>query len=268
MIVKHGAARRPDPDRHDLRPGPRPAARRRHPHRVHVLPARPRPVHDPGDPEPGLPGDHGRGHAGGLLHRDRQHGRRHPVRRGRPEGEAVTCDRQCGARCVTGPSGVPASRSGDLRVALPDRRRPGQGGRRGLVQPGARQDAGHRRRVGLGQERDQPGHHGPAPRQQRADQRPDLARRRGAGRRRPGPGARAARQQDGDDLPGSAVGAAPLLHGGRADRRGLPGPQQGQQEGGPAARRSSCWTGSASRSPRPGSTTTRTSSPAACGSGR
>ena len=39
------------------------------------------------------------------------------------------------------------------------------------------------------------------------------------------------------------------------------------QEGGPQARRSRCSTGSASRSPRPGSTTTRTSSPAACGSG-
>ncbi len=34
--------------------------------------------------------------------------------------------------------------------------------------------------------------------------------------RDPGPGARAARQQDGDDLPGPAVRPAPLLHGGRS----------------------------------------------------
>ena len=40
-----------------------------------------------------------------------------------------------------------------------------------LVQPRARPHARHRRRVGLGQERDQPRHHGPAPRHQRADQR-------------------------------------------------------------------------------------------------
>ena len=61
---------------------------------------------------------------------------------------------------------------------------------------------------GSGQERDQPGHHGPAP---------AAARRRSPGRSGstarnwsalPGPGARAARQQDGDDLPGPAVRAA------------------------------------------------------------
>ena len=37
---------------------------------------------------------------------------------------------------------------------------------------------------------------------------------------------------------------------------------------GPHSARSTCWTGSASRSPTSGSTTTRTSSPAACGSAR
>ena len=42
----------------------------------------------------------------------------------------------------------------------------------------------------------------------------------------PGAGAQAARQEDGDDLPGPAVGDAPVLHGRRADRRGLPGAQR------------------------------------------
>ena len=41
--------------------------------------------------------------------------------------------------------------------ALPDRRRPGQGRGRVLVHPRARPDARHRRRVRLGQVRDQPG---------------------------------------------------------------------------------------------------------------
>src|SRR5487761_1075392 len=83
------SAGRAHPDPHDLRVGPGPAARRRDHHRGHVLPARARPVHHPGDPDPGLPGGHGRGDAGGLLHRHRQHGRGHPVRGRRPPGEDV-----------------------------------------------------------------------------------------------------------------------------------------------------------------------------------
>ena len=39
-------------------------------------------------------------------------------------------------------------------------------------------------------------------------------------------GARAARQADGDDLPGPALGDAPLLHGRPPDHRGLPGAQR------------------------------------------
>ena len=88
-------------------------------------------------------------------------------------------------------------------------------------------------------------------------------------RRRPGAGAPAARQQDGDDLPGPAVRDAPVLHGGptRSSRRtGCTTTSRKK-----AARRSTpstCSAGSASRSRPRGSTTTRTSSPAACGSAR
>ncbi len=54
---------------------------------------------------------------------------------------------------------------------------------------------------------------------------------------RPDPGAGAARRQDGDDLPGSAVLAASLLHGGRPDHRGVPGPPpRGDEAAGPPAR--------------------------------
>ena len=60
----------------------------------------------------------------------------------------------------------------------------------------------------------------------------------------------------------------PFYTVGAADRRGVPGAQQGQQEGAAAARRRACSTGSASRSPQRGSTTTRTSSPAGCASAR
>ena len=42
---------------------------------------------------------------------------------------------------------------------------------------------------------------------------------------------------DGDDLPGPAVGDAPVLHGRQPDRGGLPRPQQRQQVGGEEARR-------------------------------
>ena len=78
-------------------------------------------------------------------------------------------------------------------------------------------------------------------RQQRADQRArsgSTARNWSAAA--PDRVPRAARQQDGDDLPGPAVLAAPVLHGRRPDRRGLPGPQQGDQEAGPRSTRSRC----------------------------
>ena len=56
--------------------------------------------------EPGPAGDPRRDHAGRVLHRDRQHGRGHPVRRGGPESEAT--DGQ-----------APCSRSVDLRIHFP-----------------------------------------------------------------------------------------------------------------------------------------------------
>ena len=125
--------------------------------------------------------------------------------------------------------------------ALPDRGRPGQVRGRHLVPAGARQDARHRRRVRLRQvasprwriwactsAADEAAH---------ADQRRDLAGRRGTGLRAEPEQVRQLRgQQDGDDLPGPAVGDAPVLHGRRADHRGLPGAQQGQQGGRPQAR--------------------------------
>ena len=80
--------------------------------------------------------------------------------------------------------------------------------------------------------------------------------------------AHAARQEDGDDLPGSAVGDAPVLHGRRPDHRGLPDPPRRHARRSPASTRSTCSTGSASRSRTGGWTATRTSSPAACGSAR
>ena len=54
--------------------------------------------------------------------------------------------------------------------------------------------------------------------------------------RRPGRGAQAARPRDGDDLPGPAVRAAPVLHDRPADRGGVPRPPQRRQEDRPQAR--------------------------------
>lgn len=64
------------------------------------------------------------------------------------------------------------------------------------------------------------GHPRAAPGDPRPGVRVDLPRRPGAARDRRRGAAPAARQQDGDDLPGPAVGDAPLLHGGQSDRRG------------------------------------------------
>ena len=61
--------------------------------------------------------------------------------------------------------------------------------------------------------------------------------------------ARAARPQDGDDLPGPALGPAPLLHDRVADRRGHPGaPSRHEQESGQGAGRRDARTG---RHPQP-----------------
>ena len=100
------------------------------------------------------------------------------------------------------------------------------------------------------------------------DHRPDPARRRGPGQRQPRARPRAARGQDGDDLPGPAHLAAPLLLGRRPDHGGLPGAQQGHQAGRPQARRRHARPGRHPATRRSASMTTRTSSPAACASAR
>ncbi len=70
-----------------------------------------------------------------------------------------------------------------------------------------------------------------------------------------------------DDLPGRAGRPAPVLPGRRPAGRGvLRAPPGVPPSATPGAGRSRCSTGSASRSPTAASTTTRTSSPAACGS--
>ena len=81
-------------------------------------------------------------------------------------------------------AGAPAPTARGARVsrrarpagALPHRRRRGQGRRRPVLPARTRQAAGHRGRVGLRQERDQPVDHGPA----QARRREDLAARSGS----------------------------------------------------------------------------------------
>ena len=202
------------------------------------------------------------------------------VRRDRPEGEVgvsrvdVSCrggamseDVLAGGAPTAAREAVVPGRARPAR-ALPHRRRRRQVGRRPVVPPGTGQAARHRGGVGLRQERDQPGDHGAAQGGRGGDLRRDLVGRHRARVGRPGDRAQAARQDDGDDLPGPAVGDAPVLHGGRADRRGVPAAPRRQQEGGAQA-------GGGTARPRrdpaaadAGSTTTRTSSPAACGSAR
>ena len=136
---------------------------------------------------------------------------------------------------------------------LPDPGRPGQVGGRRLVQCRAGPHPGHRRRVGLREERHQPRHHGPAPGHPGADHRAHPAGRRGTGRGPADPDPGAARRQDGDDLPGSAVLAASLLHGGQPDHRGVPGPPpRGDQAAGPPARRRHAGPGRHPGARRPG----------------
>ena len=126
--------------------------------------------------------------------------------------------------------------------ALPDRDGAGQGRRRPLLRRSTRGETlGDRRRVRLRQVGDQPGH----PRPAQGHARPRSPARSGSTARSwsvadDEDDARAARRQDGDDLPGPAVVAAPVLHGRRPDRRGLPGAQRRLQGGGPASARSRC----------------------------
>ena len=101
---------------------------------------------------------------------------------------------------------------------LPHRGRPGQERRRPLASTRRGRDPRHRRRVGLGQVGDQPGHPGPA----QGLAAPRSPARSGSTARNssaPEGEMRALRgERDGDDLPGSAVVDAPVLHGRRADR--------------------------------------------------
>ncbi|CAA9278181.1 MAG: Oligopeptide transport ATP-binding protein OppD, partial [uncultured Acidimicrobiales bacterium] len=110
---------------------------------------------------------------------------------------------------------------------LPDRRRGAGGGQRRVLRGAQERGAGHRRRVGVRQERDLDGH----PRPPAADgqgQRPHLVRGQrpaGAARSRP---AEAAGGPDLHGLPGRPGLAEPGVHRGQPDRRsrqGSPGHQ-------------------------------------------
>ena len=76
------------------------------------------------------------------------------------------------------------------------------------------------------------------------------------------------RRADRHDLSGADDLAQPGLHDRLADRRGDPPASAGRQAQKPATGRSRCCTRSRFPSRSSGSTSTRTSSPAACGSGR
>ena len=170
------------------------------------------------------------------LRRRLQPGRRPALRRHRPESASEVTIHQTAPHGAPAAGGAPPPRGRGPPGALLHRRRPGQVRRRAVLPPRAGPDPRHRGGVGLGQVGDEHGRDGPAHRQERPHLRLDPARRPGAGRSRQRRRARAARQEDGDDLPGPAVGDAPLLHGRQPDHRGLPDPQQGLQEGRPPAR--------------------------------
>ena len=125
------------------------------------------------------------------VHHHRQPDRRPAVRRRRPEG----AHRHELSRTTSSSSRTPGRgrrsrrrapalpRRAGPAGALPDRRRRGEVRRRAVVPARARQDAGHRRRVRLRQERDQPVDHGSAQGGHRADHRRDPAGRREPRRR-------------------------------------------------------------------------------------
>ena len=261
------AARRAHPDPHDLRPGPRPAARRRDPHRA----ASSRSTGSASTPSTASRTTTCRRCSASRCSP--------PSSSSSPTWSSTSCTpsstRECGARDPHRPrtSRLDAPVRGLPRRPrpagpLPDRRRPGQVGRRAVLRRRARQDPRHRRRVRLRQERHQPVDHGPAQEGHCPHQRRDLARRRGPDRVHAGGGPQAARQADGDDLPGPAVGDAPVLHGRQPDHRGVPDPQRRLARSGPRARDRHARPGRHPRAATSASTTTRTSSPAACGSAR
>ena len=170
-------------------------------------------------------------------------------------------------RAVADGRPAPLPRSARPAGALPDRRRRGQVRRRPLLRRWRTARPSASSASPAPASRDLPGIMGLHSRQQRrrSPARSGWTARSCVGAD-PERGAQAARPRDGDDLPGPAVRAAPVLHGRRADRRGLPGAPPASSRRRPASAPSSCSTGSASRSPQRGSTTTRTSSPAVCAS--
>ena len=144
------------------------AAGRRDPHRDQVLGAGPR-AFTCWRSRTRTSRDHGRRHARRVLHRVREHA-----------GGLLYAVVDPKVRTADGPAGVR-----DLHVQVPDRRGRGQGRRRPLLQPGAGPHARHRRRVRLGQERDQPGHLGLLAGHGRRRHRPDPVRRRESARAEP-----------------------------------------------------------------------------------
>ena len=222
-----------------------------------------------GDPPPRPPGrDHARRHAGRSRSRDPARGRRSSRRRCStfrgsgatpttpsstptcPRSRAQSCSAPSSSSSRTS-SSTSSTRSstrgsGTLTVALLEiedlrvRFQTRDGVVRAvegvslLARPGP--DAGHRRGVRLGQERDRVERHGPVAAAQRDRRGPRPLRRRRspvAARR----GAHALpREADRHDLPGPDVVAPPALQSGVADRRGDPRARGRVQVGGPAAR--------------------------------
>ena len=122
VVVKHGLRGRADPDRHHLRPRPRPAARRRRAHRD----ARSRCPGSASTPSTAivnndLPQGARRDPGRRLLRRPGQPGRRPALRRRRPEGE--DCDDRSTRRTSRRPAAAPAPAAflevRDLRVHFP-----------------------------------------------------------------------------------------------------------------------------------------------------
>ena len=164
------------------------------------------------------------------------------------------------------PDGRAAARGHGSQGLVPHRGRPRAGGRRRQLLDRKGRGAGHRRRVGLRQERHaddrDAAHHRPERRVRGSGDlqgpRPDEAR--------PGRHARGARVRDRDDLPGPDDLAQPGLQRRVADRRADPGPRGRVEGAGQRPGRRPPRGGGHPERRASGSATTRTSSRAACAS--